>query len=392
MIDYQIIKKIIDVWNDDQNHPYRERSTINLNFEHVKIMVETAFLASLKREEDRPIRFAIILTNSDLVEKSRDPISFLNFPSPLPFTVDTLTKLAPAFDPEMSAIAISDDPDQVLKVWGVFTYEPTTNIFTEIGGSAKACRPDMFTIRVKQPGSLLISRSNSQIGRLVNAEFLPATPSPFSSKSFGRYMLNMIQEHKLYKKHTNNYWRYYLGAIKLLISEAADRGHGSTIVFIDPDKFESYKTLFQIQYQLSPNFNLELEEEFEGILENKEIVLARKKRIIERIKILSQLAVIDGALILSTKLDLIAFGAKLGAPKWKFDTIIGPDGYGSEVRENFEHDRLGTRHNSAIDFVGACTDSYVFVISQDGPVRAFVKHDAKTIYCWRDCSISMFVE
>jgi hypothetical protein len=46
---------------------------------------------------------------------------------------------------------------------------------------------------------------------------------------------------------------------------------------------------------------------------------------------------------------------------------------------------------SAVAFVGVCTKAIAFVISQDGPVRAFVRQDDQTVLCWPNCSTSMIV-
>jgi hypothetical protein len=70
--------------------------------------------------------------------------------------------------------------------------------------------------------------------------------------------------------------------------------------------------------------------------------------------------------------------------------ITGPDGFGGGG-EPFDLSKHGTRHNSAVDFVAAFPGSVVFVISQDGPIRAFAVKDATTILCWPDCRASMFI-
>ena len=115
-----------------------------------------------------------------------------------------------------------------------------------------------------------------------------------------------------------------------------------------------------------------------------------RKILSERLQIIAQYASIDGALILSDLLDTVSFGTKLSADRWSEEVLIGPDGFNSGG-EHFKYDHLGTRHKSAIDFVGENENSIVFVISQDGPIRGLVKRDHETILCWPDCTVSMFV-
>jgi hypothetical protein len=49
------------------------------------------------------------------------------------------------------------------------------------------------------------------------------------------------------------------------------------------------------------------------------------------------------------------------------------------------------RHNSAINFAAQCDGSTAFVISQDGPIRAFIRLNDETVLYWPDCTVSMFV-
>jgi hypothetical protein len=118
--------------------------------------------------------------------------------------------------------------------------------------------------------------------------------------------------------------------------------------------------------------------------------IALRKLIKERLQLLAQLAAIDGALLLTDELDLISFGVTLNAPVWEGTVLIGPDAFGGGG-DIFAHTKLGTRHSSAIDFIGKCPDCVAFVVSEDGPIRGIVQRDSSTLLCWPDCTESMFV-
>ncbi|WP_454064658.1 hypothetical protein [Candidatus Nitrospira salsa] len=81
----------------------------------------------------------------------------------------------------------------------------------------------------------------------------------------------------------------------------------------------------------------------------------------------------------------------LGPRVTDLSLIIGPDGNGATKNEKFEINRYGTRHRSAFDFAAAQPDSIVFVLSQDGPIRAFHRIDDTTVHVWPDCTVSMFL-
>jgi len=399
MIEDKIVQNIIDAWNADQTHQNRGKAAIPLlSFPQLKTAIETIFFASLKKEEDRSIRLAVVLASPEGIGSGehQSPDSILHFRFRLPFAVDTLAKLAPALDPARSAIAVGPTTlNGDLEVWGIFTFTPKTHRFNEISTAIWGeinLSPDLLTIYTKSPGSLHISRSNSQIGRVLNGEFIQASPTPFTSHSLGQYLIKSIEGHDLWKRHGALYWQYYRDALDVLLSEAASKGHGSTIVLLDQKKNDSCTQYFIPRYQFSERFSLE--RLIDSTINNRRDTIdsmAWRKLILEKIEVFAQFAAIDGAIILTSNLELIAFGTTLSAPPWAGPIVTGPDGFGLNAGNNFDPQRLGTRHNSAIAFAGACADSFVFVISQDGPVRAFMRSDNNEVVCWPDCTVSMFV-
>ena len=104
---------------------------------------------------------------------------------------------------------------------------------------------------------------------------------------------------------------------------------------------------------------------------------------------LADLAKMDGALILTPKFDIVGFGVKLKAPKWEGAIQCGPVPY-SITEQTLDFSRLGTRHNSALNFVGSVDGAIAFVASSDGPIRALTKDDEGKVVYWPDCRISMF--
>jgi hypothetical protein len=100
------------------------------------------------------------------------------------------------------------------------------------------------------------------------------------------------------------------------------------------------------------------------------------------------LATIDGALVLDRDLGVRGFGAKLTAPSWDGEVLTGPNGWGDGAGQPFDFKRLGTRHNSAISFVGSCPGATAFVLSEDGGVRAF-RRIGNNVCCWLEFSATL---
>jgi hypothetical protein len=208
MIEESIIKQIINYWAADQAHPHRGHAQRPLpRFEDVREVIETTFFASLEREEDRPIRFSVVLASpSELDDASHQYHRQLSrFVTPIPFTVDSITKLAPAFDPALSSIAVDRDSiTKELQCWGIFNYFPTVPSSYVISSAPKEgtwFRPDLFTVTARNPGSLQISRMNTHIGRFVSGNFIPAAPTPFVSRSLGKYLMRSLESTDLWLNH-----------------------------------------------------------------------------------------------------------------------------------------------------------------------------------------------
>lgn len=112
-------------------------------------------------------------------------------------------------------------------------------------------------------------------------------------------------------------------------------------------------------------------------------------RIFERLDAIADLARIDGAVIVDTEFEVIAFGAKLKSPPWTGSVDIGADGFNANGQP-FDLGRHGTRHNSAAGFVGSCPHVLAFVVSSDGPIRGFAYDGTgKRLLCWPDFRASM---
>jgi hypothetical protein len=294
------------------------------------------------------------------------------------------------------AVERRDDGAQY-QIWGALNYSPTTNRFNEIPVVIPELiytRPDVLTISVRKPGSLLVSRANNLIGRFVGGEFIRATPRPFASGGMGSFLIRAVHTHSLYNRSGKEYWLIYRDALDYLLSEAASRSHGAMIVLIPQRSLQHYEheRLFTYEYRFSRELGLRdlFIRLIEGPPGSMSGQIALRKLIKERLQLLAQFAAIDGALLLTDELDLISFGVTLNAPVWEGTVLIGPDAFGGGG-DIFAHTKLGTRHSSAIDFIGKCPDCAAFVVSEDGPIRGIVQRDSSTLLCWPDCTESMFV-
>ncbi len=413
MFDKTIIQQILDSWVPGQGEapgdtccgvPEAEGRPSPFSPEDVEFLVETAFLASLKKEEDRPVTFSLVLMGKKRAARAAaDPSRkqlIMTFEQGLPLTVDSLSKVAMAFDPRFTSFVVApvDESRKRYEIWGAMFFNALPNYFEDIPEVMDGeiyRRPDVFMVTSVTPGSLIISRGDTQLGRFAAGKFIKATPSPFYSKAMGAFLFNKIKRDAESMAADHAYWKIFIHSLDYLLSEISTRTRGGSVLIIPRQKIDAYRDLFTAKYTFRESLKIH-ELIMESIAEaghSGDSVMKRmsfNRKLSERLQVLAQLAAVDGALLMSGTFRILSFGATLKAPRWKGKVYEGPDGYNGE-ETIFEHRMLGTRHNSMIDFTGKCPESIGFVISQDGPIRGLVRKNMKTMYCWPDCRVSMFI-
>jgi hypothetical protein len=417
MFEQNLFEEILRAWEADQNsHPYQRRQMPPPDIRDVRALVETAFLASLRHEEGRPLTFALTLLPKNTAMMARGRISqILRFDKRLNLNVESVTKLALAFDPKVTSLLVSplDDQTNGHEIWGAVMYIPPANIFTidDPGTLMDLFRPpDNVTVTAVSAGSLVISRGDAQIGRLASGTFTRAALSPFNDNGMRMYISELVSAESLYAQRyfpdddpgraeslTNWYIARYMQTLEYLLGEASSRGHGGTVILIPRKEVEGFsKNIIKTYSFEADGISVWLKQWLMEFVESEQLPNLEahnfmfKLTLPHRLGILAQLTCIDGALVLSSNLEVIAFGAKLKASPWKGKVLIWPPEY-DHLGDLFDTSTLGTRHHSVIDYVGECPGSLGFVISQDGPIRGFVRNDEDTIYCWPDCSASKFI-
>ncbi|WP_139312743.1 putative sensor domain DACNV-containing protein [Acuticoccus yangtzensis] len=395
MFDNTVIKVIQDAWISDQEHPHRSRTRRSApDLDSTKALIEIAFNLSLSQEEGTFQRASIALaTESELFDSghsySKDIRKFKNN---FIATPESLAKASPAFDCDSSIFLVECGSDTQLVCWGVAFAEPRSTRFNEIpvgieGG--QLFRPDNLTATIAGVGNLRISRGDFLLGRLIRGVFSRSEPTPFVSRALGKILKPFAEADPLWQTHKMALWHAYRDTVVSLLLEAAKRGSGGAIALLADDDISV--SVLEHGNALCPSIELL---PLLGEMERCEPLtrLAYARRASKRIGDMAQLANVDGALILSSRLRLMSYGSKFRAPPWSGPVDFGVDGWGSVPEGRFARERFGTRHNSAIDFVGSCSKSVVFVISEDGPIRAFAKDDQGRILCWPDCSQSVFTD
>ncbi|MBF0455874.1 MAG: response regulator [Magnetococcales bacterium] len=399
LFDTHIIEQIYSLWRQ-----VASRDAGQLSFIKLKIIMEMVFLAGIQKEEGEPIRLAVSLLDRGFLKEDENysDNSILVFDQSLPFVLDSLVKLASGFDPDTTVFAVSGESDQTeLKIWGV--------VFTSKRGKTRLDpypfipEPlDVLTVSSIKAGSLTISWGGRVLANFNSGHFSETSLVRATSCPLAETMLKGIRDHKAYKKGGNAYWSVYQEMIRLMVREAAKRCHGGTIIWLPEKQIGEVEKSLLTKYPTAQNPNIpasiahlcllererergvknrgkgQFVEEFVDVKVLEDTINECKKRLVDHLEFLAQLTRVDGALILSHKMTTLSFGAVLTAPQWKGNIEYFQPSLSDQIQQ-VNLTNYGTRHISAVNFVGRYPGVVAIVISQDGPISCLIRKDKETV-------------
>ncbi|WP_437970469.1 putative sensor domain DACNV-containing protein [Sorangium sp. So ce260] len=110
-----------------------------------------------------------------------------------------------------------------------------------------------------------------------------------------------------------------------------------------------------------------------------EHALKTSERIDRLLDLIVRLTTVDGAVVMSHALDVLAFGAKLPPPRAIISEVFAatPD---QRMDASLSLDARGTRHRAAAAFVAGYPERIAFIVSQDGNAATFQEIEGKVVY------------
>lgn len=321
----------------------------------IEAMLDTAFWASLRREEGNSPKISIAFVSS---EQAGFPLVFENR---LPFNPRVLTKLGPGVERPGIHLGVWYD-DNGLFIWGTTHKIPNY----------------CFVLDVSEPGLLVIKhRRMNGFGKFTNIVVLIGDQIKIVDESSRNLpdcpvlLTSLLGFASASEDNSVNV------LIQLATSMRAHKHGGSLLVVPSGSQAWRASILQPVKYSLSPTYNglTDLMQEDQSQWSSS-IWLGELSREIESI---AGLTAIDGATIISDKHEVLAFGAKIGHvdgnPRVE-EILLTEPVIGGEGRVVNPASSGGTRHISAAQFVHDQRDAIALVASQDGGF---------TIFTWSPC-------
>lgn len=373
--------------------------------EKLRTILEASYLAAASPEEGRYSQFNVVVTKEGLAQTAKPDINFHPFVQPRTLTVSELQRLAPASDLRKSAIWITWDDNEIC-VAGLVDLGTSWHR-ARLGLSYNYAVPNNLLIQVDRPGRMKVYQGQFHVGSLIDGEVTRGgveinaflhTPVDQGLRVMGkRFAPPKFEEPK-------DYHGFCFTALWNVFSSIANSialsGHGGMLVVAPVDATEMVKHL-RIKYPTGSDFlqtafvdfinarnvTADFWEQFERANKKSsakyfksELVLsAASDRLTETTRFVAQLAGCDGAIVLSSDLRLMGFGAEVCA---EFASGVAV----SEVIDEFAQkhktcdvEQFGMRHRSAIKLVSQAADAHVVVVSQDGPISVVWYEDKRVM-------------
>jgi hypothetical protein len=324
--------------------------------ETIEALIDAAFWASLRREESFVPKISLAF-----LTPAEAPYP-LRFERPLPLEPGRLAKVAPAVERAGIHLGVHRDGDG-LWVWGTVRTIP----------------PLCVVVEVAAPGLLVIKHHRGgEAGKFVNVAVLEGDQVKVVDEQASSLPDCPPLLTSLLGFESPASW---IDSVNVLVQLAVSmRAHGrGGILLVVPDSTESWQESIvrPIPYAVSPPFDVL------GRL-NRATSAGKRARawqdaVTRVVDVIAGLTAVDGATIMTTKYDLLAFGAKIarrkGSPQVEQVTVTEPIEGG--VAAVMHPTQLGgTRHLSAAQFVHDQRDTVVLVASQDGRF---------TVFAWSPC-------
>jgi Probable sensor domain DACNV len=316
----------------------------------IEAVIDTAFWASLRREEGYVPRISLALVSPS---ETTHP---LLFERPLALDPGALTRVAPAVERAGIHLGVWRDRDE-LAVWGTTRTIPA-------GG---------FVLEVAAPGLLVVKEHHGQhTGKFINVAVLEGDQvKVVDARAGGPDGPSILTAFLTFNSAASQGDSANI-LMRLAVSMRA-HGRGGLLLVVPPGLTPWRESVVQpISYALSPSFGelTDLSRETPAE-ENQRSWQEALDRAVEAV---AGLTAVDGATVLTTEYELLAFGAKIvrrkGWPQVEHVTLTEPiEGGIATILDPTELG--GTRHLAAAQFAHDQRDSIALVASQDGRFTLF---------------------
>jgi hypothetical protein len=389
-------------------------------------LLSVCFQASLLRDEGRPVTFRIAFANPEAFPANGGPPGGLHrlvLDEDRPFDQHELRRLAPAAGFHRSLVGARIGENGELKVWGLIHSGPRWLQEVRGGRRIRQTIPAVLMAAVTGPGRVLVSKGTQTMGALADGTLVDVGTDVFSAPWLGSLFHELgsaqMAAHVLSPEHSfgphaklDPAFGPQLAQHVLRRVVATIRGarHGGTLIFLPTQSArelcadrrilaaryrfldeEPRRRLFSLTVQIMNELaRLHLRNptedgprvgwaEYEASSDSR--LAALDEALFEAAHLVGMLAEVDGAVVMTDRLEILGFGAEISGALQDVETVERSLDLDGTRRVTERADRVGSRHRSSYRLVRHLHGAFVVVVSQDGGVR-FVR--------WQEDNVTYF--
>ncbi len=400
-----------------------------ITFEH---LISCCYQASLMKEEDRPVRFRLILRDPGCFDSKDGPpmgLYRLLFSELRPFDEYELQRLSPAADFYRSLIGVRHDTHEGLQIWGIVHSGPRWVQNVHGGRVIAPSLPLSPVVYVTDPGRITVCKGPLTIATLNHGQVISPTREVFDSAwlpaCFALVRSRLWELHLEAREAAKNPWAdlnpiivktVAQQVVRRIISSVRNSGHGGTILVIPPEMVEQVlgeNPYLSIEYRVTDEATRQrfqtllvdlmntLAEVYgrkankgkavgwgEYVASNEESLARLDEAIFDIAHLFADLTAVDGAVAFTDAFELLGFGAMISVGLKGVKTVARALDIEGLQREQAHAGSFGARHRSVFRFCNAVHEAIGIVISQDRLVR-FVKWKEDMVTYWDHVSTSI---
>lgn len=383
--------------------------------EQLSELLSCCYQASLLTEELQSVTFRLAL-----VEPFQSELGppwqhhCLRFVKKRPLTPRSLAKLSPAVDSERSVIGVHL-AESDFYIWGIINSGARWSLSQYSRRLPAQSLTNNLILLVTAPGSLSVYSGPHQVANLVSGKISAPAPEALSSRWLEQiYLKNRYELEELHAAacQCSQPVEIDLRITRSLTQSTMRRalnhlrhwGHGGSLLiipgqqipvfeginpylklrhrFIDSDSRRLFRTLLtRVMKRLGELFPESVKVNWEDYRACQDVELNELDEAFDEFSYtLAGLLAIDGAVLLSQRLELLAFGAEIHGNLPAVEQVeMALDIEALETRTE-STDGVGTRHRSVYRLCAQLPWLLALVQSQDGRIRMVKQHMGKVTY------------
>jgi hypothetical protein len=371
----------------------------------LEALLGIAYHASFLRDEERPVVCRVLfVAPSELPTNTGPPVGLLPlvFETARAYAEHELRRLSAAADTHRAFVGVCEESSQ-LRIWGVVQSGPRWLQVAQGGRAEEPPVPPALVVRVVRPGHLLVGCGGRTIAELRGGQLSDAPLDVFQSQwlpaRFEQARALMASEHTEMASPAldptsaaalTGYFAQQM--VKRVIATIRASRHGGAIVLVPPSTLAEGH--LQLKYAIAEGpargrFRMLVLEMLEAIARlaasaNGPPFELYRASTVPRIAeldeglfelghLVASLAMVDGAVVVTKRFEVLGFGAEIGALPTVAEVRRATDLEGDRYLVE-PVDAVGTRHRSAYRLCAESPETVAIVVSQDGGVRFVAQH------------------